>query len=299
MREMQVAIEGYQSMKRLCTDTLIKYLTELEDKNRKEKRMWLNEQSIKLGRLSSVRQSTKLIEVWEEGEAMIKLQTRLREIQAEKEEIEKLKKKTKQQAAKRVNGKPLVPTDAFGKNEDSEFAFEETEFQNVDKNEQKEIYQFKIKLFENEERRIREQLYMLEKEKCHYLLEFKRIRDEEQSKYCGIHRSKTFTVLNDRYLILSILGKGGFSEVYKAFDLEKYREVACKIHHFDDSWSDQVKDDYIKHALRENEIHKELNHRRVVKHFDTVEIDHNSFCTILELCSGPDLYNYLKENKQI
>ena len=80
MREMQVAIEGYQSMKRLCTDTLIKYLTELEDKNRKEKRMWLNEQSIKLGRLSSVRQSTKLIEVWEEGEAMIKLQTRLREI---------------------------------------------------------------------------------------------------------------------------------------------------------------------------------------------------------------------------
>ena len=36
-----------------------------------------------------------------------------------------------------------------------------------------------------------------------------------------------------------------------------------------------------------------------VKHYDTVEIDHNSFSTILELCSGPDLYNYLKENKQI
>ena len=34
-----------------------------------------------------------------------------------------------------------------------------------------------------------------------------------------------------------------------------------------------------------------------MKHHDTVEIDHNSFCTILELCSGPDLYNYLKENK--
>lgn len=131
------------------------------------------------------------------------------------------------------------------------------------------------------------------------MIEFKRIRDEEQSKYCGIHRSKTFTVLNDKYLILSILGKGGFSEVYKAFDLENCREVACKIHHFDDSWTDQVKDDYIKHALRENEIHKELNNRRVVKHYDTVEIDHNSFSTILELCSGPDLYNYLKENKQI
>lgn len=97
VREMQVMIDSYESMKRLCTDTLIKYLTELEDKNRREKRMWLNEQSIKLGRLSSVRQSTKLMEVWEEGEAILKLQTRLRDIQAEKEEIEKLKKKTKLQ----------------------------------------------------------------------------------------------------------------------------------------------------------------------------------------------------------
>jgi hypothetical protein len=55
VREMQVMIDSYESQKRLCTDTMIKYLTELEDKNRREKRMWLNEQSIKLGRLSSMR----------------------------------------------------------------------------------------------------------------------------------------------------------------------------------------------------------------------------------------------------
>ena len=308
---MQGLLEQNEGMKRIYTDTLIKYLTELEDKNRKERRMWLNEQSIKLGRVSTLRQGTKVVDCWEEGESILKLQTRLREIQNEKEEIEKLKKRAKnQRKSNGVSGSktlPPVPTDAFGGpkvngglpliNENSEYDFEESEFNNIDKNEQKEIYQFKMKLFDNEEKKIKEQLYMLEKEKCSYLVEFKRIRDEEQSKYCGIHRSKTFTVLNDRYLILSILGKGGFSEVYKAFDLENCREVACKIHHFDDSWNDQVKDDYIKHALRENEIHKELNNRRVVKHFDTVEIDHNSFCTILELCSGPDLYNYLKETK--
>lgn len=28
-----------------------------------------------------------------------------------------------------------------------------------------------------------------------------------------------------------------------------------------------------------------------------MEIDKNSFCTILELCTGPDLYSYLKLNK--
>ena len=63
---------------------------------------------------------------------------------------------------------PPVPLDAFGRsangsgmlpplmNENSEFDFEESEFNNVDKNEQREIYQFKQKLFENEEKRIKE-----------------------------------------------------------------------------------------------------------------------------------------------
>ena len=120
------------------------------------------------------------------------------------------------------------------------------------------------------------------------------MRDEESSKYNGIHSKKRYTVLAGKYLVLSLLGKGGYSEVYKAYDLENCREVACKIHHFDDGWGEQIKESYIKHALREDEIHKDLNTRRVGKQFDTVEIDHNSFCTVLELCSGPDLYFYLK-----
>ncbi len=43
-------------------------------------------------------------------------------------------------------------------NEASEYDLEESEFNNIDKNEQKEIYQFKQKLLENEERRVREEL---------------------------------------------------------------------------------------------------------------------------------------------
>ena len=49
------------------------------------------------------------------------------------------------------------------------------------------------------------------------------MRDEEFSKYCGIISKNQFTVLKDRYLILSVLGKGGYSEVYKAYDLEVYK----------------------------------------------------------------------------
>lgn len=76
---------------------------------------------------------------------------------------------------------------------------------------------------------------------------------------------------------MSLLGRGGYSEVYKAYDLENCREVACKIHHFDNNWSESLKASYIKHALRENKTHRELNHPRVVKQYDTVEIDSNSF----------------------
>lgn len=85
-------------------------------------------------------------------------------------------------------------------------------------------------MLENEEKRVKEELIMYEKEKCHYIGEYKRMRDEESSKYCGIHSKKRYAILSERYLILSILGKGGYSEVYKAFDLELCREVACKIH---------------------------------------------------------------------
>lgn len=50
-----------------------------------------------------------------------------------------------------------------------------------------------------------------------------------------------------------------------------------------------------RHALREYNIHKSLDHPRVVKLYDVFEIDANSFCTVLEYCDGHDLDFYLKQ----
>lgn len=85
-------IEQNDCQKKIYQDTMIKYLTALEEKTRKEKRVWLNEQAIKLGRLSTQRQGSKFAEIWEEGESFRKLQTKHQEIMFEKEEIEKMKK---------------------------------------------------------------------------------------------------------------------------------------------------------------------------------------------------------------
>lgn len=150
----------------------------MEEKLRKEKRLWLNEQAVRLGRLTLIRQGTKHVDMWEEGEAFKKLNLKLREIQSEREEIERLKKNRNKQKTLKKSTLPAVPIDGFSGNtsctrlintssttstlaslnEPSEFDLEESEFNNIDKNEQKEIYQFKLRLLENDERRIRDEL---------------------------------------------------------------------------------------------------------------------------------------------
>jgi len=90
-----------------------------------------------------------------------------------------------------------------------------------------------------------------------------------------------------------------FSEVWRAFDLDENRYVACKIHQVNKDWKEDKKANYVKHAMREKDIHKSLDHPRIVRLFDLFTIDNDSFCTVLEYCDGNDLDFYLKQHKQI
>ena len=64
----------------------------MEEKTRKEKRIYLNEQSIRLGRYTTHRQGTKCTEIWEKGEAFKKLELQIHNLARERGEIEKLKR---------------------------------------------------------------------------------------------------------------------------------------------------------------------------------------------------------------
>lgn len=100
-------------------------------------------------------------------------------------------------------------------------------------------------------------------------------------------------------MLLSLLGKGGFSEVWRAYDLDELREVAVKIHQLDSRWSESKKDNYTKHVSREYEIHRGVRHPRIVSLYDVFEIDNNSFATVLECCKGTDLDTLLKERSSL
>ncbi|KAJ7345652.1 hypothetical protein JRQ81_001602 [Phrynocephalus forsythii] len=142
-----------------------------------------------------------------------------------------------------------------------------------------------------EEAEIQAELERLERVRNLHIRELKRINNEDNSQF------KDHPTLNERYLLLHLLGRGGFSEVYKAFDLYEQRYAAVKIHQLNKSWRDEKKENYHKHACREYRIHKELDHPRIVKLYDYFSLDTDTFCTVLEYCEGNDLDFYLKQHK--
>ncbi|XP_030233552.1 serine/threonine-protein kinase tousled-like 2 isoform X1 [Gadus morhua] len=157
--------------------------------------------------------------------------------------------------------------------------------------EQEEIFKLRLGHLKKEEAEIQAELERLERVRNLHIRELKRIHNEDNSQF------KDHPTLNDRYLLLHLLGRGGFSEVYKAFDLTEQRYVAVKIHQLNKNWRDEKKENYHKHACREYRIHKELDHPRIVRLYDYFSLDTDSFCTVLEYCEGNDLDFYLKQHK--
>ncbi|KAJ8601266.1 hypothetical protein CTAYLR_003288 [Chrysophaeum taylorii] len=133
----------------------------------------------------------------------------------------------------------------------------------------------------------------VERRKLRHAREWTRARHEDASRF------RVRPLMNDRYVLLSLLGKGGFSEVWLAYDLDETRKVAVKMHQLDRSWSDDKKRAYVRHAAREYSIQRDLDHPRVVRLFDVFEVDDDTFATVLEYCAGEDLDALLRARKTL
>lgn len=130
----------------------------------------------------------------------------------------------------------------------------------------------------------------LEREKKAFMKEVRRISDEDASQFVAVDAIGP----DSRYLLMSLLGKGGFSEVWRAFDLIDGQYVACKIHKIDRAWSQQVMDNYRRHAERELDIMRQLNHPNLTRQYNVFQLSDTMFVSVMEHCHGMDLDTYLK-----
>ncbi|CAB1346614.1 unnamed protein product [Coregonus sp. 'balchen'] len=297
--EQQKLLEKYKERLNKCITMSKKLLIEKSTQEKQACREKSMQDRLRLGHFTTVRHGASFTEQWTDGFAfqnLVKLSILVSGqqewINQQREEIEKQRKllakrkppsssnsqapttnsEPKQRKTKAVNG---AENDPFLKPSLPQL------LTLAEYHEQEEIYKLRLGHLKKEEAEIQVELERLERVRNLHIRELKRINNEDSSQF------KDHPTLNERYLLLHLLGRGGFSEVYKAFDLIEQRYAAVKIHQLNKNWREEKKENYHKHACREYRIHKQLDHPRIVK----------LFCTVLEYCEGNDLDFYLKQHK--
>mmetsp|Transcript_13032 Transcript_13032/g.19269 ORF Transcript_13032/g.19269 Transcript_13032/m.19269 type:complete len:887 (+) Transcript_13032:635-3295(+) len=266
-----------------CLEEMIRADCAREAKELREK---LASDGARLGRLVYTRAGLHTVESWEDGHASKALKRRRVELKQKREELEE-RQRVARRAVKRIE-----------MGEGMEQAEETTAgglpvTNSLDAMEAEESVRWHLANLRQQEVELGEEEVALQAEKSAHVRALKRVASEDLSRF------KARPKLHDRYILLTLLGKGGFSEVWRAYDLIDLREVAVKIHQLDPQWSESKKDNYTKHVSREYEIHREVRHPRIVSLFDVFEIDTNSFATVLECCKGTDLDSLLKQRKML
>uniref|UniRef100_A0A8C3AWA6 non-specific serine/threonine protein kinase n=1 Tax=Cyclopterus lumpus TaxID=8103 RepID=A0A8C3AWA6_CYCLU len=292
--EQQKLLEKYKERLNKCITMSKKLLIEKSTQEKQACREKSMQDRLRLGHFTTVRHGASFTEQWTDGYAFQNLVKQQECINQQREDIERQRKllakrkppSSSNSQAPTTNSEPKQrKTKAVNGAENDPF-LKPTEY-----HEQEEIFKLRLGHLKKEEAEIQAELERLERVRNLHIRELKRINNEDSSQF------KDHPTLNERYLLLHLLGRGGFSEVYKAFDLIEQRYAAVKIHQLNKNWREEKKENYHKHACREYRIHKELDHPRIVKLYDYFSLDTDTFCTVMEYCEGNDLDFYLKQHK--
>uniref|UniRef100_A0A4W4HGP4 non-specific serine/threonine protein kinase n=1 Tax=Electrophorus electricus TaxID=8005 RepID=A0A4W4HGP4_ELEEL len=286
----QKALERYKERLNKCVTMSKKLLIEKSKQEKMACRDKSMQDRLRLGHFTTVRHGASFTEQWTDGYAFQNLIRQQERINSEREDIERQRKllgKRKPAPVAQAPPPSLEPNKRKNKSNGAESEM----LSLAEYHEQEEIFKLRLGYLKKEEADVQAELERLERVRNLHIRELKRIHNEDNSQF------KDHPTLNDRYLLLHLLGRGGFSEVYKAFDLTEQRYVAVKIHQLNKNWRDEKKENYHKHACREYRIHKQLDHPRIVQLYDYFSLDTDSFCTVLEFCEGNDLDFYLKQHK--
>ncbi|CAM9101773.1 unnamed protein product [Ascophyllum nodosum] len=236
--------------------------------------------TLELGKIVSVKtgQIGRYAEAFEEGSSFKEVEERTAAVAAKRGKLE---------ARKRAVARLLKSTTPAAGDED---AVSPGRLEAV---EEEESVRMHLAALKREEIALQEEKRTLDTRKVLHIRELKRVAHEDRSKFA---KRPTLT---GRYVLLNLLGKGGFSEVWRAFDLVRAEDVAVKVHQLLNNWNEPQKANFIRHVTREYEIHQQMRHPRIVNLTDVFEICCDSFATVLDYCRGTDLECLLRERKQL
>ena len=291
LKDVQATHRAWQATSQASLESLVRDRAAQEAKLTRER---LAADGARLGRITYARAGMRIVETWEEGFASTQLAAR-RQALKERNALLQERYEKANEIAQKLTEQNNDENGAVDKNE----GWKEEKWTvggvvvrtQLDALEAKESARFHLQTVQLEEKKLVAEEASLNEEKGAHVRALKRVASEDASRF------KSRPKLHDRYLLKRLLGKGGFSEVWRAYDLVELREVAVKIHQLDPRWSDSKKENYTKHVSREYEIHRNVRHPRIVSLFDVFEIDNNSFATVLECCDGTDLDTLLKNRR--
>ncbi|KAK7197548.1 tousled-like kinase II [Novymonas esmeraldas] len=271
-RQYQKKLEHFQSVMR-------HEMLGAAQKDRSEARRLLYQRHFELGQTATWHSNGQT--VWMEGDRVRTLFLTLADLNQKREEAEALKK-VAQSTVKQLARQEREREDS-GAGPDMQDALMAAQME----------YQLRASehaALTNTIAEVKQKQAEVEQEKKAFVKEMRRVSDEDTSEFLA-----TATIGEaDRYVLMHLLGKGGFSEVWKAFDLVEGRYVACKIHHIQREWPAQTRTHYLRHAQRELDIMRALDHPHLTHLYDVFPRGDNMFISVMEYSNGMDLDTYLK-----
>ncbi|CAJ1356843.1 unnamed protein product [Effrenium voratum] len=154
--------------------------------------------------------------------------------------------------------------------------------------EMREVCNYRAEYIRREESAIKEREVRLMADRTLFQKQRMLVNAEDRSRF------RHYPILKDRFQLLNMIGKGGFSEIYKAFDLDQMCMCAIKINEIEAKMSETQRADLVRWALRECEIQKSLQNPRIVQLRECFALDSHAFVIVLELCEGETLDLRLK-----
>lgn len=279
--QLESMVKNEQVHKSKVANILVENLKDLARHQKREIQNQLLKDRFRIGQVMPSSEGHEIHDVWEPGEDYKTLKMRRIEIKRNFDKLQASRKELRQLKQLSRSKTKTEKSDGFAKPEPAVPLTHEIM-------ELGEIHNLRSQTLKKELADLQLEEEKLEVRKQQVIRSHRRVQDELHSRF------NNFPILHERYLLLHLLGKGGFSEVYKAFDLEDLRYVCCKIHQINEHWSDSQKKNYSRHATREYEIQKNLDHPRIVRLFDVFGMSASSFVTVLEFCDAGDLDLLLK-----